>query len=178
MRWRNAGRYLGAGEHARLLEAGVAASAGRTPRGGARIGLVGSPTADGWLYDLIEEAGTIVADPHPYGLAWPPPVPPAGPTSLDAILRAATCNALDPRSLPVAAHRRAVVDACVAARCDLVVFQLDEHDDCFGWDLPAIRDSLEEAGIAAVDLGFRPGWDDPDWREQVRVQLRTAGPGR
>lgn len=174
MRWRNAGRYMPAGTHARLLREACEEVRQRDQRTGLRIGLAGSPTAQPWLYALVEEFGAVVADPHPYGLAWPAPLPADGADDLEAVLAAAAGNALEPQSLPVDAHKAAIVEACVNARCDLVVLQLDENDDCFGWDMPGIRRDLEAARIDAFDLGFRPAEADEVWIAAARDKLAAA----
>lgn len=173
MRWRNAGRYLDAAEHARLLKAATDERAENGKRAGRRIGLIGSPVAESRLYDLIEEFGTIVADPHSYGFAWPPPVP-SDAADIGAVLEAAATHRLQPRALPVAGHRQAIVRACVEAGCDAAVIQLDPHDDTVGWDLPDIRARLHAAGIRIVDLGFRPDPVDEAWLEAARGKLREA----
>jgi hypothetical protein len=174
MRWRNAGRYLPAPCHARLLEAALEHAAGNVPRRGPRIGLIGSPIALPALYELLEEAGLVVADPHPHGDAWPPPCPADADADLEAVLAAVAASLLDPRVLPVPSYRNAVADACVGAKCDLVVIQVHEHDDCFGWDLPSIRAALASAGIAEADLGFRPAEPGEDWIEWARSRLADA----
>lgn len=172
MRWRNAGRYLSAKEHAHLLDEALAATADQPAQVKLRLELAGSPTASDALYRLIEEFGIVVADPHPQGQGWPPPH--TADADLPMILRATAANPLDPRSLPVADHRQAVADACIEALCDLVVFQVDERDDCFGWDFPGIREALERQGIATLDLGLRPSEEYADWLDSAHRQIAAA----
>lgn len=174
MRWRNAGRYLPAVVHARLVREACEEVCERSRRVGLRLGLAGSPTAQPWLYALVEEFGTVVADPHPYGLAWPAPLAVDGASHVDALLVAGAANMLEPQSLPAEAHKDAIVQACRAARCDLVVFQLDGNDDSFGWDMPGIRRDIEAMGVDTVDLGFRPGEVDEDWITAARETLAAA----
>jgi hypothetical protein len=172
LRWRNAGRYMSAGRHAELLFDAASGLAGRSPRRGARLGLVGSGIDQCWLYDMLEEFGTVVADPHPLGSAWPHPRPVTD--SLDQIVAAVASNPLAPRHLPVAQHRAAIVQACVEAGSEIVVAQLDENDDTFGWDWPSIRADLEANGTAWLELGFRPYLPDEGWVAAARAKLSAA----
>jgi hypothetical protein len=168
--WRNAGRFAAAGRHATLLDAALATPAPAPT--GPRLALIGAPTDDISLYTALETLGPIVADPHPMGDVWPGPLPSAD--SLDALLIAAAADPFCPRIVPPARHPEAVIAACVAARAGLALFQLDQHDDLLGWDLPTLRSGLAAHGIALVDIGFRDHRPDANWRENALATIRAA----
>lgn len=175
MVWRNAGRVLAADHHADLLTAALAGPPA-PPATGPRLALIGAPTNDIALCSALETIGPIVADPHPMGDVWPAPLP-AG-DSLDDILIAAAADPFCPRIVPPARHPQAVIAACVAARADFALFQLDQHDDLLGWDLPTLRVGLAAHGIPLADLGFRDHRPDAGWRENALAILRAALGGR
>jgi len=163
--WRAGGR-LAPEAHAERIEATLRGAS--IPANGAmRIGLIGSPVVDPRLYRALERHGRIVADPHPAGLAAMPPAPMLEGDPLSAVLRAEAENPFALRGLPVARHHAAIVAACVAAGCEAVALQFDPNDDHVGWDAPALRRALRDAGISLVELGFVPaepaaldGWVD------------------
>ena len=177
LRWRNAGRFLPPEEHAGLLRAVIPSLGDRPPRRGPRIGLVGAATDAEGLYAALELEGTIVCDPQPFGTVWPGPCPPAG-AGLDDLLEVAARDPLLQRAKSAVAHRSTIVAACVAAECDVVVAQIDQNDDTFGWDWPALAAELEQHGIAALDLGFRDHRPGPRWCEQARARLAGVAGGR
>jgi hypothetical protein len=170
-RWGNAGRFMAPGEHAALLEAALAGEPAQRVPPGRRIGLVGSPVGDAAIYALAERFGTVVADPHPLGQAWPVRCEGDG---LDDLLAAMAGSALHPRAVPAAAHRQAIAGACIEAGCDIVLAQLDDHDDSFGWDLPALRAELAAAGMTLVDLGFHAGRPDAGWLDAAGRTIAAA----
>lgn len=169
LRWRNAGRFLAPEEHARLLDAVIAALRNRPPRTGLRIGLVGAATDAESLYAALEAEGTVVCDPQPFGTAWPGPVP-ASP-SLDALLEAAARDPLLQRAKSATARRAAIVAACVGAGCDLVAAQIDQNDDTFGWEWPSLAAELARHGITTVNLGFRDYRPDTQWCDAARARI-------
>ncbi|MEQ9812804.1 MAG: 2-hydroxyacyl-CoA dehydratase family protein, partial [Azospirillaceae bacterium] len=112
MRWRNAGRFLTAEQHASLLEAALA-GAGRQPAsadrtGRPRVGLTGSATASPALYAVIERHGDIVADSQAFGDVWPGAG--AGAEDLDHLLAAEAADPLHPRGNPPGRRHAALVD--------------------------------------------------------------------
>jgi hypothetical protein len=169
--WRNAGRFMAAGEHASLLRSALASPA-EVLNSTRRIGLVGSPLACPRTYAMIEQFGTVVCDQQPLGQVWP------GPgnvnASLDAIL---TSTAADPachRITPTGAYRAALLQNLVAAACDLVICQLAQTDDTFGWEIPALSAELAANGIAWVNLGFRDAQPDAAWLERASHKISQA----
>lgn len=170
-RWRNAGRVMAAGEHARLIGAALSDSL-ESPPDGVRLGLVGSPVASVSTYDMLETFGPVVCDLQPWGRVWPGP----GNTGrdLDEILVATASDASCPRITPTTAHRAAMVEALVGARCDLVVCQLAQTDDTFGWEIPGLAADLAARGIAFVNLGFRDAEPDAAWRERAATLIANA----
>ena len=118
-RWRNAGRVMAAGEHARLIGAALSDSL-ESPPDGVRLGLVGSPVASVSTYDMLETFGPVVCDLQPWGRVWPGP----GNTGRDLDDSQAMASVPPARITPTTAHRAAMVEALVGARCDLVVCRL------------------------------------------------------
>lgn len=167
MRWRNAGRFMSAAEHADLLNAALA-DAEKVENKSLRIGLIGSPLASPASYDVFERFGTIVCDWQPWGAVWPGPG--NDKTTLADILRAAAADPSCPRVSPTTAFRQALIEAVVNAQCELVLCQLAPTDDTFGWEIPALASELESRGIAFVNLGFRE--PDPEtWHARAAALI-------
>lgn len=171
LRWRNAGRFMSAAEHAELI---VTALPGQkeTATGTVRLGLVGSPLASSTAYEMFETFGPIVCDVQPWGSSWPT----LGNTAsdLECILRHTAADPACPRITPTSAHRAALVTALTNARCDIVICQLAQTDDTFGWDVPQLAKDLAAAGIAFVNLGFRDPEPDAVWRATAKSQIAAA----
>ena len=172
MRWRNAGRFMTAGDHARLLgEAMARLPAEDSDVTGRRIGLIGSPLASKAAYACFEQFGRLVADLQPWGRPWPGR---EASFDIDSIL---ALNARDPfclRATPANVHRRALVADIVAARCDLVICQLAQTDDTFGWEIPSLKAELAAAGIGFVNLGFRDAEPDRNWLDHAAGLIAAA----
>lgn len=167
LRWRNAGRFLEPADHAQLLQAALAEPA--RPRPGLRIGCVGSALASPAAHAAVEARGTVVCDLLPLGETWPVPVPTEA--SVEAVLAVTAADPFCPRIVPPGRYRRALVDRLVQARCDLVLVQLAEGDDAFGWEMPALRRELAARGIRLVDLGFRGSEPTADWLARARAAV-------
>lgn len=171
MRWRNAGRFMTAAEHAQLLNAALPVVSEKAA-GTRRLGIVGSPLECEQTYALFETFGTVVADIQPWGTDWPA----LGNTgaTLEEILRLTAADPACPRITPTSAHRVAIVEALVAARCDLVICQLAQTDDTFGWEIPQLAKDLADKGIAFINLGFRDPEPDASWLAQAKAGISAA----
>ena len=171
MQWRNAGRFMQAAEHARLLTSALNQGAG-TVSAGRRIALVGSPLACPRTYAVLETFGSIVCDLQPLGSVWPGPGNTSG--DLETILSAAAADASCPRITPSAAHRSGIVKSILDARCDLVVCQLAQTDDTFGWEVPRLFAELAGHGITCVNLGFRDPEPPAAWLDRATSIIAQA----
>jgi len=169
--WRNAGRFMGAAEHARLLRDALGGPA-EALNATRRIGLVGSPLASSRTYEMIEQFGTVVCDQQNFGQMWPGPG--NAKASLDDILAATAADPSCFRITPTSAHRAALVDNLVESRCALVICQLAQTDDTFGWEIPALFAELAAHDIACVNLGFRDAEPDAAWLEQASQLISQA----
>jgi hypothetical protein len=167
-RWRNAGRFLPARQHVELLNAALGGAAEPVSRR-HRIGLVGSPLASAATYVAIEQFGTIVCDEQSFGNMWPGPGNVA-PT-LEAILEATAADASSFRIAPTRAYRDRLVRRILAAQCSLVICQLSQTDDTFGWDIPALFAQLRSEGVICVNLGFRDAQPDSAWLEEAQRRI-------
>jgi hypothetical protein len=171
LRWRNAGRFMPASDHARLLEATLHGAPEYVAHG-VRLGMVGSPLSCTATYETLESFGPIVCDLQPLGSVWP------GPGNLQpelaGILKAIAGDASCPRITPSSAHRAKLVEALANARCDLVVCQLAQTDDSFGWEIPGLAADLAARGITFVNLGFRDPEPDTAWRARAAKRVATA----
>lgn len=171
LRWRNAGRFMPAMEHAQLLDAALSRTDGTSP-GGLRLGVVGSPLACTATYAMLEKFGPIVCDLQPWGSVWPGPG--NAESTMAGILRATAADPSCPRITPSTAHRAAMVAALAEAGCELVVCQLAQTDDTFGWEIPALAADLAAKGIGFVNLGFRDAEPDETWRGRAERLIATA----
>ncbi len=171
MRWRNAGRFMAAQDHARLLGEALAEPPAADELPKARLGIVGSPLSSMAVYATFERFGRVVADLQPWGQVWPGRD--AAP-NVEAILTAAAADPFCPRITPANAHRRALVAAAVAGRCDLVICQLAQTDDTFGWEVPALATDLAAEGIGFINLGFRDAEPDTKWLDHAAGLIAAA----
>lgn len=162
MVWRNAGRWMAPHDHA----AALATVPLTPPRPGRRIALLGGACDLPAWYDAIETAGTITCDLTLLG----------GEVIRGPGIDDIAADPLHPRSVPAGRHRPAMVQAIVAAGCDLAVAQLDETDDTFGWDLPSLRHDLGARGIPLISLGFRPIRPDATTCARAADHLRQGVP--
>lgn len=175
MRWRNAGRYAPAAEHAYLLrEAGKAAASPTAVREGFRIGLIGTALSDARVYATIERFGTVVCDLQPFGQVWPAPTNLRGAFGVPALVEAEASDPLNPRAPDMANRQDKMAGSLMDAQCDLVVSQYDQNDDSFGWELPALRDRLHSHGVPVLDLGFRDVRPDNGWLASAQAALSQA----
>ena len=168
--WRNAGRFMRADDHAGLLMAALGLPA--ETLASTRIGVVGSPLACPRTYRMIEQFGTVVCDQQNFGQMWPGPGN-AAPT-LDGILRATAADASCFRITPTSAYRATLVRNLVDARCSLVLCQLAQTDDTFGWEMPALFAELGAHGITCLNLGFRDAKPDAGWLAQASQSIRQT----
>jgi len=166
--WRNAGRFMGAAEHASLLRNALA-SPPEVLNSTTRIGIVGSPLASPATYAMIEQFGTVVCDQQNFGQMWP--APGNARASLDDILTATAADASCFRIAPTSAYRAALVRNLLRTRCTLVICQLAHTDDTFGWEIPALFAELAAHNIACMNLGFRDAEPDAAWLERASLTI-------
>ncbi len=161
--FRNAGRWLPAPVHARLL--------GQVPlpavASGPRAVLIGSATDVPAVHWLCDDLGLSLTDLTPYGSHWP--ACHAGPPDQSGLLRAVAEAPLNIRTNPPARFS-AALDAGLQG-CDLVISSVDTNDDSFGWELPRLRHTLS---VPLVDLGFRPFRPCEQWLAKARGRIEEA----
>ena len=170
-RWRNAGRFMAASEHADFLTAALVDASEDVPSP-ARIGIVGSPLCCEKTYRMIEGFGTVVCDQQSFGQAWPGPGNAA--SGLEDILSATAADPSCQRISPTSRHRAALVKALADAQCTVVVCQLSQTDDTFGWEIPALTTELAAQGMMLVNLGFRDARPDDAWLQAASQQIAQA----
>ncbi|CAE7845985.1 unnamed protein product, partial [Symbiodinium necroappetens] len=161
MMFRIAGRFLPMQRHAQLLEEAMDQTGPTDAGSGVRLGIVGSPLFSERAYTTFGKYGPIVCDLQPFGQIWPGDWEEAETveTMLELLAGDAFCHRISPPNR----YRERVVEALVAARCELVLCQLAQTDDTFGWDIPELSRQLEDRGIRFVNLGFRDAQPDDAW---------------
>jgi hypothetical protein len=170
-RWRNAGRFLPVERHAALLEAALTSTAPE-PTGRPRLGLVGSPIIAPGFFAMLDTMGALVCDAQAFGQVWP------GPWEIedqrDAMLAMLADDPFCLRIAPPRRHREALLDAIAKQKCTLVVCQLAQTDDTFGWEIPGLVTALAERGIGFVNLGFRDPEPDAGWLSKAAGMIAAA----
>lgn len=159
---RLARRSLAPQDHLQLLELALDGADQAPPRAGLRIGCVGSALSSVAAHHAVEVHGTVVCDLLPLGESWPVPLPDAF-DGVQSVLDAAAGFALCPRIVPTGRHRAELVRRLVEARCDLVLIQLSQGDDSFGWEIPDLTRDLRARGIGVLNLGFRDSRPGTGW---------------
>ncbi len=170
-RWRNAGRFLPVARHADLLETALKSiTAG--PTGRPRLGLVGSPIIAPGFFDMLDTMGDLACNAQAFGQVWP------GPWEIEhqreAMLAALADDPFCLRISPPGRHRQALLDAITAANCSLVICQLAQTDDTFGWEIPGLMAALAARGIGFVNLGFRDPEPDAGWLSHAAGRIAAA----
>ncbi|MHA6300002.1 2-hydroxyacyl-CoA dehydratase family protein [Devosia sp. CAU 1758] len=170
-RWRNAGRFLPVARHADLLETALQSSTPK-PTGHPRLGLVGSPIVAPGFFDMLDTMGDLACNAQALGQVWP------GPWEIEhqrnAMLAALADDPFCLRISPPGRHRQALLDAITAANCSLVICQLAQTDDTFGWEIPGLMAALAERGIGFVNLGFRDPEPDAGWLSHAAGRIAAA----
>lgn len=157
---RNAGRWLSASHHAALIKPSAKAIAGPS------IALVGTAFDVPVLHQIASEFGTVVADLQDYGRA------PALIRDRADLLDALALDTLHIRCVPANRFSDALRRGTSGA--DIVIASVDENDDAFGWEIPAIRASVEARNGTFIDLGFRPFRPDAQWQNKARARIAEA----
>lgn len=170
-RWRNAGRFVPLARHAALLENALA-NAAPAASGRPRLGLVGSPIAAPAFFDMLDRFGDLHCDVQGFGQVWPG----AWEVHHDrgAMLEALADDPFCLRISPPGRHRQALIDAIARQDCALVVCQLAQTDDTFGWEVPGLVAALSEQGIGLVNLGFRDPEPDEAWLSLAADKIAAA----
>ncbi len=170
-RWRNAGRFMATERHAQLLELALVGM--NTPSASSpRLALVGSPIAAPAFFRMLARFGELVCDLQAFGHQWPGAW--ETQTDIDKLLATLAADPFSPRISPPQVHRKALVDAIIAASSDLVICRLAQTDDTFGWEVPRLAADLAERGIGFVNLGFCDPSPDADWLDDAGRKISSA----
>lgn len=170
-RWRNAGRFLPLERHSSLLDSALQSTT-LEPTGRPRLGLVGSPVIAPGFFEMLDMLGELVCDAQAFGQVWP------GPWEIedqrDAMLARLADDPFCLRIAPPRRYREALLDAIAKQNCALVVCQLAQTDDTFGWEIPGLMAALAERGIGFVNLGFRDPEPDAGWLTHAAGTIAAA----
>jgi hypothetical protein len=170
-RWRNAGRFLTAERHSELLDAALVGM-NASPSVSTRLALVGSPIASPNFFEMLSQFGNLVCDLQGFGHRWPGSW--ETQPDVDGLVAAMAADAFCPRISPPQLHRKALIEAIATGSCGLVICQLAQTDDTFGWEIPRLRAELAERGIGFVNLGFRDQHPDAGWLSGAARQISAA----
>ncbi|MGI5219120.1 2-hydroxyacyl-CoA dehydratase subunit D [Nocardia sp. CA-290969] len=160
-------------EHADAVDAlvrerGAAPANGRTH--GPRIMVKGTQHDSLEVYTVLEELGaSIVADDHPTGeRAFDHTIEVGDGGPIEALTHHYQFDSPSARSYPQSRQDEIFMHMVADAGVDGVVFFLEENDDTLGWDYPAQKKLLDEAGVHSCYLPYQP-YFQPDTQ-----RLRTA----
>jgi benzoyl-CoA reductase/2-hydroxyglutaryl-CoA dehydratase subunit BcrC/BadD/HgdB len=129
--------------------------AARAPFSGARILLAGAPVDTSDLHAMIEShAGIVVAEISAFGGPVIGEDVAAGEDVMRALIEHYRTHSIGART-PVDVLRRRI-DACLDD-VDAVVVSSPPYDAVFGWDYPALRETLERRSIPHTVLRSEPG---------------------
>jgi hypothetical protein len=121
-------------------------------RDGLRAALLGSPLGDSGLHALLETNSVLAFDQQ--GLDLTRAAQGDDPVSA---LEAYTSNPFASRQA-ADVYVSAIAEALAQHRIDHVFWQVDEHDDLWGWLQPRVRAAVQRLGAIFSDLGFLPRW--------------------
>lgn len=172
IRWRNAGRFMPAELHAKLLEAVLADPQPASNQSPARLAVIGSPFLSVRSYAALDALGTVACDLQPWGDMWPGSG--NGCETLEELLVATSADWSCNRIVPTSAFREGIIDRTAAAGCDVVICQLAQTDDTIGWEVPALAAAFAARGTAFVNLGFRDPEPGEPWLEAAAKAISAA----
>ncbi|MFT6450880.1 MAG: hypothetical protein ACJA06_000360 [Halocynthiibacter sp.] len=110
---------------------------------GPRYALMGGPLGNSALHGLIETVGVLALDQQAL--------------DLNAAQRDFADNPFAARQSK-SSIARAIKAALLEARIDQMVWQVEPHDDLWGWLAPSIFAAAKSANCSVIDLGFLPRW--------------------
>ncbi|MBV7407389.1 hypothetical protein [Maritimibacter sp. DP1N21-5] len=122
---------------------------------GPRLALLGAPFGNSVLHAALDRIGHLVLDQQALDQACA-----ARGRGLDAALTAQAANPFAARQ-PKPLYLPGIAAALTEHRIDRVVWQVDPHDDLWGWLMPQVRDLCAGQGVGFADLGFLPRWPTP-----------------
>ena len=125
-----------------------------TARQGPRLALLGGPMGSGALHQRLDNIGHLALDQQALDQAMA-----ARGGGVEAALSAFAANPFAARQ-PRAAYVDAMASALCTHRIAHVFWQVEPHDDLWGWLAPQMRARCAALGIGFHDLGFVPRWPD------------------
>ncbi|NBR91580.1 MAG: hypothetical protein EBS68_17095, partial [Rhodobacteraceae bacterium] len=69
----------------------------------------------------------------------------------------------------------AVASLLAERQVERVVWQVDAHDDLWGWLMPDLRALADKAGVAFIDLGVLPRWPSAEELSPALERLAKGG---
>jgi benzoyl-CoA reductase/2-hydroxyglutaryl-CoA dehydratase subunit BcrC/BadD/HgdB len=155
---------------------GVAtALAKRSPLSGPRVLLAGVPVDGAELHHAIESHGAIVvAEVGPWGSGGPGDDVRVDDNPFLAVADKYRADAIGART-PAASLRRQIGQ--MLDDVDAVVVSLPPDDAVFGWDYPALRDTLQARGVLHVCLRSDQ-YQAPTLDEHARLDAMVAAASR
>jgi benzoyl-CoA reductase/2-hydroxyglutaryl-CoA dehydratase subunit BcrC/BadD/HgdB len=167
---------LSPGRYAALAGSAADRIATREPLSGARILLAGAPVDTSDLHAMVEShAGIVVAEISIFGGAVIGENVPAADDVMRALIGHYRTHAIGART-PVGALRRRI-DAYLDD-IDAVVVSSPPYDAVFGWDYPALRETLERRSIPHAVLRSEPGLGPIASEDDVLCRLIATATAR
>lgn len=122
------------------------------PAKGPRLALLGAPLGNAALHKRLDQMGALVFDQQAADQRLA-----ARGVGLDLALAAQATNPFGARQ-PRPLYLRALEETLTAHSVDVVFWQVDTHDDLWGWLTPQLRKLCRDHGMGFTDLGFLPRW--------------------
>ena len=136
---------------------------------GPRQALLGAPLGNTALQEGLARLGPLVLDQQAEDAARA-----AAGDTIDAALAAQAANPFAARQ-PGDLYLSAVASLLAERQVERVLWQVDAHDDLWGWLMPDLRALAEKAGVAFVDLGVLPRRPSAEELSPVLERLAKDG---
>lgn len=136
------------------------------PQTERRFALLGGPLGNSKLHELIDENGHFLFDQQGRDQTYS-----ARGDTVEAVFSAIAENPFSARQ-PRDVFTPALLSDLVRLKISDVVWQVDPHDDLWGWLMPAVRDAVKSAGIKFHNLGFLSRWPNDDDLVYVAERLK------
>lgn len=161
------GAVSGAGAFAarrQISQGATPSSGGAAAMSGPKIALLGAPLGNGALHTALDAVGHLVLDQQALDQEWA--------ARGDDLTHALTAQASNPFAArqPKPVFVDAVAEALRAHAISRVFWQVEPHDDLWGWTAPQLRAVCETRGVRFTNLGFLERWPTAPQIAALRIQ--------
>ncbi len=136
-----------------------------SPPKSPRIALLGTPFGNSALHGLLDQIGTLAIDQQALDQTRA-----AAGDDFQTALAAQSANPYAARQ-PRDVFADTISETIFSQSIEQVVWQVDTHDDLWGWLAPDVHAASKRAGAGFIDLGHLPRWPKETCLTHVKERL-------